>query len=312
MVTIGILLSPGFQMLCLSNSTVFEFANLFSGQSFYRVDLISEHGGLVPSSMGFSVETQAFGQRSYDTVLVLGDNELIKPTPGLIPFLQSALTTSRRLASACTGSFLLAAAGLLDGRIATTHWFHARTFREAFPRVKLEEDCIFTVDGKLWTSAGMTASIDLALALVEQDLGVEVARAVARKLVVYHRRAGGQSQFSALLELAPKSDRVQTALAYAKEHLREELSVEQLAEVAHLSPRQFSRLFRTETGQSPAKAIENLRLEVARMMLESGAHSIDSVARESGFGDPERMRRAFIRAFGQPPQMLRRALHLQA
>ncbi|MGO2711812.1 GlxA family transcriptional regulator [Pseudomonas helleri] len=229
MVTIGILLSPGFQMLCLSTSTIFEFANLLSGQSFYRVDLISEQGGLVPSSMGFSVETQAFKQRSYDTVLVLGDNQLIEPTPALIPFLQDTLSTSRRLASACTGSFLLAAAGLLDGRKATTHWFHARTFREAFPKVKLEEDRIFTVDGKLWTSAGMTACIDLALALVEQDLGAEVARDVARKLVVYHRRAGGQSQFSALLELEPKSDRVQTALTYAKEHLREELSVEQLA-----------------------------------------------------------------------------------
>ena len=197
MVTIGILLSPGFQMLCLSTSTIFEFANLLSGQSFYRVDLISEQGGLVPSSMGFSVETQAFKQCSYDTVLVLGDNQLIEPTPALIPFLQDTLNTSRRLASACTGSFLLAAAGLLDGRKATTHWFHARTFREAFPKVKLEEDRIFTVDGKLWTSAGMTACIDLALALVEQDLGAEVARDVARKLVVYHRRAGGQSQFSA-------------------------------------------------------------------------------------------------------------------
>lgn len=312
MVTIGILLSPGFQVLSLSTSTVFELANRFYGQPFYRVDLISEQGGSVVSSMGFTIDTLAFTQRRYDTTLVLGDNELIKPTPGLIHYLQQAFTSSRRLASACTGSFLLATAGLLDGRKATTHWYHARTFRETFPNVKLEEDRIFTVDGKLWTSAGMTACIDLALALVEQDLGAAVARDVARKLVVYHRRAGGQSQFSALLELAPKSDRVQTALTYAKEHLREELSVEQLAEIAHLSPRQFSRLFSSETGQSPAKAIENLRLEAARLMLESGAHSIDSVARESGFGDPERMRRAFIRAFGQPPQMLRRALHLQA
>lgn len=312
MVTIGILLSPGFQVLSLSTSTVFELANQFYGQSFYAVDLISEQGGPVTSSMGFNVDTQAFGQCRYDTILVLGDNELIPATPGLAPYLQKSLETSRRVASACTGAFLLAAAGLLDGRKATTHWFHARTFRESFPKVKLEEDRIFTVDGKLWTSAGMTACIDLALALVEQDLGADVARDVARKLVVYHRRAGGQSQFSALLELAPKSDRVQTALAYAKQHLREELSVEQLAEVAHLSPRQFSRLFRAETGQSPAKAIENLRLEAARFMLESGAHGIDSVARESGFGDPERMRRAFLRAFGQPPQMIRRALQLQA
>ncbi|MBU6492178.1 MAG: helix-turn-helix domain-containing protein, partial [Burkholderiales bacterium] len=122
----------------------------------------------------------------------------------------------------------------------------------------------------------------------------------------YHRRAGGQSQFSALLELAPRSDRIQTALAYAKQHLHTALSVEQLAEAAHLSPRQFSRTFRAETGQSPAKAVEHLRLEAARLMLESGRHPIDVIAHETGFGDRERMRRAFLRAFGQPPQAIRR------
>lgn len=312
MVSIGILLFPGFQMLSLGTSTVFEFANFELGQPFYRVDLLSEHGGPIKSSMGFAIDTVPFGQQHYDTVLVVGDNELLNATPGMLAYLQQAMLTSRRVTSACTGSFYLAAAGLLEGRKATTHWYHAHTFRQAYPNVRLEEDRIFTVDGPLWTSAGLTAALDLALALVEHDLGVEVTRAVARKLVVYHRRAGGQSQFSALLEIDPKSDRVQTALVYAREHLQDDLSVDQLAEVAHLSPRQFSRLFRTETGQSPAKAIERLRIEAARLLLESGDHSIDIIARETGFGDPERMRRAFLRAFGQPPQMMRRALQLQA
>jgi len=152
----------------------------------------------------------------------------------------------------------------------------------------------------------MTACIDLALALVEHDTSAEIARRVARKLVVYHRRSGGQSQFSALLDLEPKSDRIQTALTYAQQHLKTDLSVEDLAKAAHLSPRQFSRAFREETGQTPAKAIEHLRVEAARLMLESGRHGVDVVARDTGFGDRERMRRAFLRAFGQPPQAIQR------
>ncbi|MCS4248877.1 MULTISPECIES: GlxA family transcriptional regulator [unclassified Pseudomonas] len=312
MVSVGILLFPGFQMLSLSTSTVFEFANLELERPFYRVDLVSEFGGPVKSSMGFAIDTVPFGQHRYDTLLVVGDNEVLQASAGMLTYLQHAMLTSRRVTSACTGSFHLAAAGLLDGRKATTHWYHARAFRQAYPNVKLEEDRIFTVDGPLWTSAGLTACLDLALALVEHDLGVEVARAVARKLVIYHRRAGGQSQFSALLEIDPKSDRVQSALVYARQHLQEDLSVDRLAEVAHLSPRQFSRLFHAETGQTPAKAIERLRIEAARLMLESGDHPIDIIARDTGFGDPERMRRAFLRAFGQPPQMMRRALQLQA
>jgi transcriptional regulator GlxA family with amidase domain len=158
----------------------------------------------------------------------------------------------------------------------------------------------------------MTAGIDLALAMVEKDLGADVARAVARKLVVYHRRAGGQSQFSALLELEPKSDRIQSALAYAKGNLASPLTVVELAKAAHLSPRQFSRAFRAETGQSPAKAVENLRVEAARLMMEQSRHPIDVVAAESGFADRERMRRAFLRAFGQPPQAIRRNARAEA
>jgi transcriptional regulator GlxA family with amidase domain len=194
----------------------------------------------------------------------------------------------------------------------TTHWAFARELQTRFPKVKVDEDRIFIVDGTVWTSAGMTAGIDLALAMVEKDLGAEIARAVAKKMVVYHRRAGGQSQFSMLLELEPKSDRIQSALSYARRNLQTPLSVEQLAEVADLSPRQFSRAFRAETGQSPAKAVENLRVEAARLLMEQGQLPIDIVARETGFSDRERMRRAFLRAFGQPPQAIRRAARVAA
>jgi transcriptional regulator GlxA family with amidase domain len=201
---------------------------------------------------------------------------------------------------------VLAEAGILDGRRVTTHWAHARALQKRFPLAKVEEDRIFIVDGPVWTSAGMSAGIDLALSMVEKDLGADVAQMVSKLLVIHHRRAGGQSQHSALLELDAKSDRIQTALEYAKQNLRTPLTVERLADVAHLSPRQFSRAFQVETGQSPAKAVENLRVEAARVMMEQGRHPIDVVANETGFADRERMRRAFLRAYGQPPQTMRR------
>ncbi|MDK1481814.1 GlxA family transcriptional regulator, partial [Sinorhizobium sp. 6-117] len=242
----------------------------------------------------------------YDTVM-FGASSTIEPmTPGLVKFARHALQTARRVAAPCTGAFVLAEAGLLEGRRATTHWAFARQFQERFPTVKLEEDRIFIVDGSVWTSAGMTASIDLALAMIEKDHGQDVARSAARKLVVYHRRAGGQSQFSALLELDPKSDRIQRSIDYAKANLRGVLSVEELADAAGLSARQFSRAFRSETGQSPAKAVENLRVEAARLLMEQGRHSMDVIAEETGFADRDRMRRAFLRTLGQPPQTIRR------
>jgi transcriptional regulator GlxA family with amidase domain len=230
----------------------------------------------------------------------------------VIKFLQQALARCRRVAAICTGAFILAEAGLLDGRRATTHWHRARELQARFPKVKVDEDRIFIIDGPLWTSAGMTAGIDLALAMIEKDFGADVARAVAKQLVVYHRRAGGQSQFSALLELEPKSDRIQRALAYAKRNLDTPLTVGQLAKAAHLSPRQFSRAFRAETGQSPAKAVENLRVEAARLMMEQSRHPIDVIARQTGFADRDRMRRAFLRAFAQPPQAIRRNARAEA
>ncbi|OLL33715.1 AraC family transcriptional regulator [Burkholderia sp. SRS-W-2-2016] len=304
---IGVVVFPGFQVLDLIAVSIFEVANLERAEPAYEVTVISEHGGMVRSSAGVEVATEPFGEAAYDTVIVTGAMEVAPSSPGLLAFLNDALTASRRTASICTGAFVLAEAGILDGRHATTHWAHARDLQRRFPRARVDEDRIFIVDGSVWTSAGMTACIDLCLALVENDLGVASSRAIAKKLVVYHRRTGGQSQFSAMLELEPKSDRIQTALSYAKSHLHEPLTVEQLAELAHLSPRQFSRAFRDETRQSPAKAIEALRVEAARAMLEAGRHSIETVAADTGFVDPERMRRAFLRAFGQPPQAIRRA-----
>ena len=303
---IGFVVFPGFQVMGFAAITVFEIANMSLGGEVYRITLLSETGGPVRSSAGFCVETQAFGGAVFDTVIFGASNTPDPATPGVIDFVNRSMRMSRRVAAPCTGAFVLAQAGALDGKRATTHWFFARDLQQRFPGLKVEEDRIFIIDGQVWTSAGMTASIDLALAMFEKDHGVELARSVARKLVVYHRRAGGQSQFSALQELEPKSDRIQKALDYAHRNLRRTLSVEELADAAGLSPRQFSRAFKAETGQSPAKAVETLRVEAARLQMEQGRHSMDVIADETGFADRERMRRAFLRILGQPPQAVRR------
>ncbi|WP_257166862.1 GlxA family transcriptional regulator [Bradyrhizobium sp. SRS-191] len=306
---IGFIMEDGFQIMGVAASTAFEFANIQKGEQIYRVTIMSEHGGPIRSTLGVRIDTQPLGDFP-DTLMVVGELLPRPASPALRSYIAQAGEKSRRVAGVCTGAFLLAEAGLLDGRSATTHWAHASELQQRFPAVRVDDDRIFVSDGNIWTSAGMTAAIDLALALIEDDHGAELSRAVARRLVVYHRRPGGQSQFSALLELEPRSDRVRRALTYAKENLRNPLSVEELAEAASLSPRQFSRIFREETGQSPAKAVERLRLEAAKAMLEDGRHSMDVVARDTGFADRDRMRRAFLRFFGQPPQSLRRSLRL--
>src|SRR5713226_4901196 len=258
------------------------------------------------------METEAFDDTVFDTLIVMG-TLLVEPfAPGLLAYVRNASAKIRRVASICTGAPALAEAGLLDGRRVTTHWAYARDLQARFPTLKVEEDRIFIIDGSIWGSAGCTACIDLALAMVEKDAGREVAQSVARTLVVFHRRAGGQSQHSALLELEPKSDRIQCALTYARHNLQTLLSVEQLADAARLSPRQFSRAFRAETGQSPAKAVENLRVEAARLMMEQSRHPIDVIARQTGFADRDRMRRAFLRTLGQPPQAIRRNARAKA
>ncbi len=306
MLRIGFVLPPGFQVMAFAALSAFELANVSAREKLYDIHMLSEEGGPLPSSLGMMMETRAFSLQAYDTLIVSG---LLVPAPSsgrMIAYLCDMQSRCRRMAAMCTGAFLLAEAGLLDGRRATTHWAYARELQARFPRVKVEEDRIFIIDGAVWTSAGMTAGIDLALGMIEKDFGPELARSVARKLVVYHRRAGGQSQHSALLEMDAKSDRIQKALDYARRNLSADLTVEELAGVAHLSPRQFSRAFRAETGQSPAKAVEHLRVEAARLMMEQSRHPIDVVASETGFADRERMRRAFLRAFGQPPQAIRR------
>ena len=305
---IGIVLSPGFQMMCFAAISAFEIANVASGEPSYDITILSEEGGPVKSTLGAALETERFGDPGeFDTIIAGG---LMMPRPssiGLITFFRTAGARCRRVASICTGAFMLAEAGLLDGRRATTHWLFAHDLKARFPKVKMEDDRIFIVDGPIWTSAGMTSGIDLALGMIEKDYGPELARVVAQNLVVYHRRAGGQSQHSNLLKMNPKSDRIQNALTFAQQNLQTSLGVERLAQVANLSPRQFSRAFRAETGQTPARAIEKLRVEAARLMLEQSRHSLDVIAVETGLTDRERMRRAFLRIVGQPPQTIRRA-----
>jgi transcriptional regulator GlxA family with amidase domain len=303
---IGLVVLPEFQPIYLAALSVFAFVNISAKQTLYEVEILSEHGGLVPSFLGTMTQTHKFGKVDYDTILIGGGTQSVIASPGVIGFMQRAYAECRRIASICTGAFVLAQAGILDGKRATTHWIAARELAERFPDVKMEDDRIFIVDGSVWTSAGMSDGIDLALARVEKDHGADIAKSVAGMLVLYHRRAGGQSQHSELLKMDAKSDRIQSALDFARKNLKSQLSVEQLAEAAHLSPRQFSRAFRTETGQSPAKAVENLRLEAARLMMEQSRHPVEIVAAETGFADSERMRRAFVRAFGQPPQVVRR------
>jgi transcriptional regulator GlxA family with amidase domain len=313
MLRIGYIVVPGFQVMVFGGLTVFELANRLTREPYYEIRLISESGGPVQSSLGYSVMTDSFEEGAFDTVIIGGVITGAYPaSAALIEYLRGAVKNTRRVASMCTGAFFLAQAGVLDDRRATTHWAHARELQTTYPKVKVEEDRIFVVDGPVWTSAGMTAGTDLAVSMVERDLGAKVARIVAKRMVMFHRRAGGQLQHSTLLDLDAKTDRIQTALVYAKSNLHTPLTVDRLAEAANLSVRQFSRAFREETGQSPAKAVENLRLEAARLMVEQGRLPIDVVARETGFADPDRMRRAFLRAFGEPPQAIRRNARGQA
>lgn len=314
---IAFMVYPGYSVMALAVATAFEVANFEATNAGakdepYDLRFVSETGGRVKTSAGMIIESEPFTDMPFDTLVVGGATFPKASTPAMIDFVRKAPLRHRRIAAVCTGAFVLAEAGLLDGRRVTTHWLHARDLQKRFPKMIMDEDRIFVHDGPIWTSAGMTAGLDLGLALIENDLGPELAKAVARKLVIYYRRGGGQSQFSALLDLSPKSDRIQAALSYARDNLHKPLTVPDLAEAAHLSPRQFSRAFHAETGQSPAKAIENLRVESARNLMEQSRHPIDVVARQTGFSDRDHMRRAFLRAFGQPPQVLRRNARLES
>ncbi|MBH3384673.1 GlxA family transcriptional regulator [Pseudomonas juntendi] len=305
---IGYLVTDGFQVMSLATQAVFEFANLVAGEPVYRIQNYSVSGGIIRSSLGMHIDTLALDAPGLaDSWMITGTlTPLTPPAAEVLSSVQGFAQSARRIAGICTGAFVLAQAGVLDNRRATTHWAYAKALQSMHPSIEVEEDRIFIVDGPVWTSAGMTAGLDMALGMVEKDLGAEVAKSVAHRLVMHQRRSGGQSQHSELLALTPKSDRIQSALDYASKHLNRALSVEELAEVAHLSPRQFTRVFTAETGQSPAKAVESLRLEAARLMIEQSRHSLDTVARETGFRDRRHMREVFIRGFGVPPQAVRR------
>lgn len=303
---VGFVVYPGFQLVCLAASTVFEVADRVLETPRYEVSVRSEAGSTIRGTTAVTVLSEPLGDEPFDSLIVCGGELIPEASDDLVTYLGRAICTTPRIAAICTGTFILAQAGLLANRRATTHWMMADELRRRYPDVHVDADRIFVQDGPIWTSAGMSAGIDMALSMVEHDHGIEVARSVARQMVLYHRRAGGQSQFSTLLELAPKSDRIQNALTYARSNLKKPLSLDELADAARLSSRQFSRAFRDETGQTPAKAVERLRVEAARQMLEDGRHTIETIAYETGFADRERMRRAFLRTLGQPPREVRR------
>jgi transcriptional regulator GlxA family with amidase domain len=306
---LAVVIFPGFQLLDAAGPiAAFEIAGRYQPGA-YAIELVAPDGGAVASSSGISLAASALPSQAGDTIMVAGGDgtrslpELAK----IVAWLKRAAPAARRVTSVCSGAYLLAEAGLLDGRRATTHWGRSDDFARRYPQVRLDADRIFVRDGDVWTSAGITAGIDLALALIEDDLGGEVARRTAQQLVVHQRRPGGQSQFSALVDLGGRNGRFAELMDWMRERLAEPLGVERLAGQAAMSPRHFARAFTAETGLTPAKAVERLRLEAARTAVETSHAPIDRVAEQAGFGDPERMRRAFLRAFGQPPQALRRA-----
>lgn len=307
---IGIFLYEDFQLLdACGPITAFEIAGRVKPNA-YRLTIMSIPGGAVRSSSGASIDSvPASAVAPIDTLIVSGGNGSrdAMQCPENVAFFRDRASNVRRLCSVCSGAFLLAAAGLLDGRHVTTHWRRAKQLQDLFPNVRVDIDRIHIRDGKIWTSAGISAGIDLALALIADDLGETVARQVAREMVVYYRRPGGQSQFSALADLGGDATAFSSLFDWMRSHLAERLTVEQLAEFMAMSPRNFSRAFSSVVGTSPAKAVERLRLEAARERVESSREPIEQIATTTGFRDPERMRRAFLRNFGQPPQAIRRA-----
>jgi transcriptional regulator GlxA family with amidase domain len=318
---IAFVLFPGFQQLDLAGPmAVFEVARLARPGS-YAWRLVASQAPCARSSAGVDWPVQRLPRRlgEVDLVMVIGGDgvDAACRDARLIAWLRRASQSGARIASICSGSLALAAAGLLDHRTATTHWSRSGQFASDFPAVRLQPDRIYVrepaVQGgskrlpELWTSAGMTAGIDLCLALLAHDHGEALAREAARQLVVERRRPGGQSQFSPLLELQRPEGRFGALLDHVRSHLHEDHRIDGLAARACLSPRHFARSFKDETGTTPAHAIERLRVEAARAALESGLPSVLRIAQDCGFGSTERMRRSFQRLLGRPPAAFRKA-----
>ncbi|ADV11966.1 MULTISPECIES: GlxA family transcriptional regulator [Mesorhizobium] len=304
---VAVVVHPGFQLLDAAGpTTVFEIAERCRPDS-YELVLLSPGGGDVESSSGLKLLTRPLRDGPFDTVIVSGGEIIrsIEAMEEIVAWLRRV--PARRTTSVCTGAYLLARAGLLDGRRATTHWASSHDFHRRYPKVRLDAERIFIRDGDIWTSAGISAGIDLALALVEDDLGAEVARRTAQQIVMHQRRPGGQSQFSAFVELGGRTGRFAALIEWVRANLAEPLTVECLADHAAMSPRNFARAFTSETGVTPAKAVERMRLETARTAIETSHLPLERIAEAAGFGDPGRMRRAFLRTLGQPPQAFRAA-----
>jgi transcriptional regulator GlxA family with amidase domain len=287
-------------------SQVFASADELGLAEGYALILVSPAGGVVTTSAGIGIATMkaAALRGPIDTLVVVGGFGVTAAAEDrvLLARIRRWSARARRTCSVCSGAFLLAAAGLLDGRRATTHWGYCRALQQRYPAIEVEPDPIFVQDGAIWTSAGVTAGIDLALALVEADLGHDAAMRVARRLVVFLKRPGGQSQFSAPLSAQAAADDGFDALhGWMADHLGADLRVERLAARAGMSPRNFARFYTAKLGTTPAKTVERLRVEAARRALEDGGAPIKLVAHRCGFGDEERMRRAFLRRLGVSP-----------
>jgi transcriptional regulator GlxA family with amidase domain len=268
---------------------------------------VSPDGGALRTSSGMVVQTRPLADLAgevVDTLIVAGGigTRRAMQDAALIRAIQDWSVRVRRLASVCTGAFLLAEAGLLDGKRVATHWWAAESLQRRFPAIEVMPEPIFLHDGGIWTSAGITAGIDLSLALIQDDLGHDRAMAIARHLVVFLKRPGGQAQFSAALEAQISADREFAALhAWVREHLDEELKVERLAAQAGMSARTFARAYAAKAGRTPARMVEAMRIEAARRALEMSDAPLKQIARDCGFGDEERMRRAFQRRLDVGP-----------
>lgn len=278
-----------------------------AGEPLYSVEVVAPGAGPVGASSGLHVCADSAisdCRGAIDTLMVVGGLGCFAATevPELIAWIAAAAERSRRVSSVCSGAFLLAAAGLLDGRRATTHWSSCELLAERHPSVEVEPDSIYVRDKEIWTSAGVTAGIDLALAMVEEDHGQALAREVARRLVMFVQRPGGQSQFSSHIA-TPRAERrpLRELQAWIADNLEADLRVETLAERAHMSTRNFARAFGREVGLTPAAYVEAVRVERAKQRLEEAAEPVETVASGCGFGSAETMRRAFARRVGVPP-----------
>ena len=315
--TVYIVAYPGVEIIDVTGPMeVFAFANyglLQSGQRkqpAYELKVIAAQQGVVQSSCGLQIiAEQAYGdiRDNIDTLLVAGTTNVdcLLCDTALQTWIKSIAPYVRRLASVCTGAFLLAETGLLNGLTATSHWMFCERLANDYPEVNVEADRIFVRDGAISTSGGITSGIDLALSMVEEDWGSDLSLLIARTLVVFLRRPGGQSQFSAYLTSEAHRPEAKDLQAWIVLNLREDLRVEALAARMCMSPRNFARFFLAETGMTPAKFVEMARIDAARHYLGNTHLPIDVVAEKVGFGDDERMRRAFIRQLGVNPQSYR-------